>query len=192
MITLITGAAATISAQERATDRRETVMQQYHEVLRSALPCPEPVLRESRDFQLCLLVIPPGHRADERELLVVLNSRGASQHAMLMQPDQPLWKAMMESDAATVQVKSFAIDDRELIQRLLADWSVLTIPLDLNADWFTDPTRYKISVTRGAGSVVVEVAGPGSRSKRQPSRLVKWAEGVRSRAEALLRTEKGH
>jgi hypothetical protein len=163
-------------------------LKEYYALLDRVLPCPSPALNETRDYQLCILVRPPGLRLDERELLVVVQSRGDTNTITIRQPETGLFAlGIGEHGASSPAVTTFQTADPTIGARILGrHWRDITTTLIPHGEWYTDPTIYRIVVSRMTGSTILEVSGPGPRAMRQPTRLLAWLESVRSRAEHTL------
>ncbi|MDQ3280949.1 MAG: hypothetical protein M3Q69_06020 [Acidobacteriota bacterium] len=161
----------------------------YEAFVQQVLPCPAPALRETRDFRLCLLIVPPGHRVDEREMLAVFSFRGGVTEMILTMPDVPLWRYANEGkpNGADLKVRTLRTADPKLVTRVAGtSWTKLTAPVVPQLDWFIDATRYQLHGDSFVGSTAVDLFGPGSSARKQPSELLAWAERVRKQAIAIL------
>ena len=162
---------------------------EYEAFVQQMLPCPAPALRETRDYQLCLLIEPPGLRADERELLAVFSFRGGATEMVLTMPDVPLWRLAREGKpaGAELKVRTLRTGDQKLVTRVAGtSWTRLTAAVVPRLDWYMDATRYRLHGDTLLGSTAVDVSGPGPSAGKQPSELLSWAEHVRKEAACLL------
>jgi hypothetical protein len=199
---LIVAAAAGVplfgcaSGQERARESPPVTVAEYESILQRVLPCPEPGVREARDYQLCLLIVPPGHRIGERELLAAISSTGGSVEMLLVQPEVPLWQLADEAKAggATdwnrlrgLKIRTFRTRDSKVVTRVAGgSWRELRTEVVPQHDWFMDPTEYRIKGHTLAGDVALDLRGPGASAERQPLELFVWAERLRKQAGAIL------
>lgn len=167
---------------------------EYQRIVDQVLPCPSFQIKESRDYQLCMTIIPPGHRLDERELLVVLTSSGGAVEMILRQPEQSIWQFASEASARDMdwrnglQIRELRTRERTVIDRVVgSSWRRVTADLIPDGDFLMDPTAYKIRAQSITGTTSIDLTGPGAISRRQSSALLRWAEGVRRRSEAALK-----
>jgi hypothetical protein len=167
----------------------------YEELVSRALPCTEPVLTDIPDFHVCLLVVPSGHRLNERELLVTLSRSGQSTTMTIAEPYQALWQVSLhairegqtlDDTIPKVRVRMFETTDTKLITRVMGSWHRQTTRIVSDTGLFSDPTWYRIQTWTSTGQTDVQLAGPGAITTRQPTPLLTWAEGVRRRARATL------
>lgn len=169
---------------------------EYRDVVDRFLPCPSPRVGDDVT-QLCLRIIPPGHRANERELLVTLQVRGGRSYLEWKQPDKSLARVATKAKSSRptqwlselkIAVSSMCTSDSHLIESVVGPaWRELTSPILPSDEWFTDPTLYQVRAHSIGGTVAIEMDGPGKKAERQPTPLLIWAEAVRDKAEALLR-----
>jgi hypothetical protein len=196
---IVLSSAASAAQSPSVPPRRELTTKEYENALERVLACPPPQLVETRDFQLCIVVVPPGHRDIERELLVVLMVHKGTRELLITQPERPLgWYAeeAKASDApagpfrADVRIKTIRTSDAVVVDRVLGHgWREFALPLLSDADWYIDATRYRLSTQRATGSMTAELTGPGISAKKQPSRLLTWLEAVRRNAELTVREQ---
>lgn len=171
-------------------------LQEYETIVEEVLPCPVAHLTESRDFYLCMTIVPPGYRTDERELLVVLTSSAGNIELVLRRPEQAIWRFANEAYANNeaecrslpgLQIRELHTSDRIAIERIVGrPWQHLVADVVPRGDLFADPTTYRIRARSIAGVVTADLSGPGTVVSRQPSALLSWAERVRKHAEAAL------
>ena len=187
------------ASAQQMTPLAQVTPVEYEAILKRALRCPEPTLREPRDHALCLVIVPPGHRPNERELLVFLSSVGGRAELLLREPISPLWQLANEAKAAAapgwdqlpgLKIRTYRSADAAVVSRVAGQsWTKLRTDVVPQGDWFTDPTQYRIRAHTLAGDVSLDLSGPGAAAKVQPSDLLAWAEGVRARAALLLADE---
>lgn len=193
--------SAPAPAQESSSRKTtQLTLSDYETVLERVLPCPTTKLRETRDFQLCLLIVPPGHRFDERELLAAFSFRRGTIEMLLIQPEQPLWRYASDLKASGVadwdslpnlKIKAFRTTDSKLVVHVTGrSWTKLLTQVIPQDDWFMDATLYRIHAQTLVGSVALESRGPGPSARRQPSEVLSWAERVRREAGTILEAEK--
>jgi hypothetical protein len=181
--------AATFDAESA---RHESApIRQYEQLLERVLPCPAPVLRDTTDLQLCLLIIPPGHRENEREMLLVITSKHGQLEATLRRAAVSLWSFIQEDSAETsldgLKVSTVRLVTKGEVEAVIgSSWLKHTIDLMPLRDWFTDPTTYRFQTDTVTAREDVRISGPGRASRRQPSQLLTWAEVVRAKGEKLL------
>ena len=188
-----------VSADVALTQDRpgaQLTLAEYQSAVERVLPCPDASLRETRDFRLCLLIVPPGHR-EERELLVALTYGAGAFELLLSQPEIGLWRYANEAKDkgktgwaafAGLRVRTVKVTDANVIRKIAGrSWTTLTTGVVPQRDWFTDATLYRITAESQVGRIAVELEGPGPSARRQPSELLAWAERVRKQGTELLR-----
>lgn len=185
--------------QQIADPIPQPAVSEYEAVLDQVLPCPKATLRESRDYQLCLLIVPPGHRGDDRELLMVLSNHNGLIEMALTQPQRPLWRYLSDTTTRgsadggflhTLELKTFRTAEAKMIARVAGrSWPTLVTQLIPPRDWFMDATSYRLEGVALNGKVEIELQGPGSSAKRQPSSILSWLERVRKEATVILQTQ---
>lgn len=162
----------------------------YTTLIQRTLPCPDLPPRRPSEFQLCLWILPPGHRVDERELLIIFSRKGDDSTLTLVRPTRSLSQASMSASGAAdeITVDSVSVKDARKLHRIVKGWTELRLPVVPLDDWYTDATTYRFESRALTGSVDAELYGPGRSEKHQPTPLLEWAERVRAEAEKLFAT----
>jgi len=183
-------------AGSRSRGRRYVTESEYQELIERVLPCPA-LVSGTDSSQLCLRIVPPGHRLEERELLVVLRARGKELELELIQPEPALAHSAVKAKTAQpehwmetmeIHLRRWRTSDSKLIEQILGkSWRNTGLRVMPPEVWLTDPTTYYLRAQSMAGTVAIAISGPGSEATRQLSAFLTWAERVRTRAQAMLK-----
>ena len=169
--------------------------EEYDALIQRFLPC-SPLPRDAEKSQLCLRIVPPGHRPAEREVLVEVFSNGDHFRMKITRPERPLARSAKEAKEkygstwpaeVRVDLRSREIRNKKLVEQVIGrGWRKVVAEIAPPETWYADPTTYYLRTHAFGGDGVLEWRGPGATVSVQPSAFLTWAEAVRRRAEALL------
>lgn len=171
---------------------------EYREVIDRSLACP-PLARGTDGTQVCLRILPPGHRPAERELLLIVRTKSNEIELEVRQPRTSLARAARAAKSADpeawrpasfeTEVLSWRTSDPRITRQVLGrSWRTISSRIVPSDEWLTDPTTYQFRAESVSGTVAIEMNGPGAKVAKQNSSFLAWAEGVRQRAEDMLRS----